>query len=293
MVANVWNPIFGLTEKYKAIRKELAEIKLEVQRRSVYLGDHTVLTKLYTGHKIFLDSRDLSIAVHLMQDGKWETWVEQVITWQLKPGMTFCDVGANFGYYTLIGAQCVWPSGKVYSVECNPRLLDLLSRSILANGFEQIVKLIPVAASNESGEIEFAFDDKFSGGGSSVIPELMTQGSHQKIRVQSARLDDLIPRETTVSVLKIDVEGWESNVFDGAERILSSDALRSIIFEFTADSVARFRPPQEFLRKLTSLGFKLQILDETGLQPPGNEWEILSAAGNRLVYVLASRPGAA
>ena len=72
--------------------------RLELSQ-TIYLGDHEALTRLHTGHRIYVDTRDIGIASHLMLEGRWEPWIEQVLIPAIKPGMRFLDVGANFGYY--------------------------------------------------------------------------------------------------------------------------------------------------------------------------------------------------
>lgn len=119
---------------------------------TVYLGDFTALARLRTGHKSYVDTRDVGIASHLMMDGHQEPWVERVLIKALKPGMTFCDIGANFGYYTLLGANAVGSGGKVFAFECNPRLFNLLNQSVLVNGLHEVVERSPVAAATGVAE---------------------------------------------------------------------------------------------------------------------------------------------
>jgi len=59
----------------------------------------------------------------------------------LKPGMTVCDLGAGTGYYTVRMSRLVGPSGKVYAVDIQPRMLELLGKRLASAG---IVNIEPV-----------------------------------------------------------------------------------------------------------------------------------------------------
>lgn len=70
----------------------------------------------------------------------------------LRPGMRCLDLGANVGYFTLLMADAVGPSGRVAAVEANPRLADLLGRTVDVNGFGDRVTVTQRAASDRSGD---------------------------------------------------------------------------------------------------------------------------------------------
>jgi ubiquinone/menaquinone biosynthesis C-methylase UbiE len=57
----------------------------------------------------------------------------------LKPGMTVCDLGAGTGYYSVRMARIVGPSGKVYAVDIQPRMLELLGQRLTSAGIKNIV----------------------------------------------------------------------------------------------------------------------------------------------------------
>src|SRR5262249_7878864 len=87
----------------------------------VYLGRHTALCRVLGLFKISLDTNDTGFASHVLLDGFWEMWLTIFFARQVKPGMTVIDVGANFGYYTLLFGSLVGDEGRVYAVEPNPR----------------------------------------------------------------------------------------------------------------------------------------------------------------------------
>jgi ubiquinone/menaquinone biosynthesis C-methylase UbiE len=60
----------------------------------------------------------------------------------LKPGMTVCDLGAGTGYYAVRMSRLVGPEGKVYAVDIQPRMLELLSKRLASAGIKNIQPLL-------------------------------------------------------------------------------------------------------------------------------------------------------
>lgn len=250
----------------------------------IYLGDHEVLTELHSGHRIYLDTRDVGIAAHIMWRGEWESWIERVVIYFTKPGMQVADIGANFGYYTLLMATAVGPTGRVHSFEANPALFDKLRRSVYVNGLETRVSLSSLAVAAENGTAEFTFDPAFSGGGS-----LIGGYAPSKVVVETRRLDDAIGPDTDLDFMKIDVEGAEPLVVQGANRLFGSSRLRHVVLEFFAPGIAATRPPLDFLSELEAFGFVIHVINKNSTWTPFLAADLLNAYSNELVYLLLVR----
>lgn len=129
----------------------------------------------------------------------------------LKQGDTLVDVGANIGDLTLTAALAVGPKGKVYSFEAHPRTYGFLRKNIALNNCSNIT-LFNLALGDKESEIFFSdlkWDDLNH-----------VSGRSQGISVKMARLDDLALLESHIQLLKIDVEGYEKFVLDGASSTL-------------------------------------------------------------------------
>src|SRR4051812_17533560 len=114
---------------------EAARLNQLVASQSSYLGDHTALTFLESGHRIYVDTRSVDIGSHLLTYGRWEQNYAQVFQRLIKPGDTVFDLGANHGFYTLLAAASTGPAGTVHSFEPNPRFARLANMSAQINGF--------------------------------------------------------------------------------------------------------------------------------------------------------------
>jgi FkbM family methyltransferase len=148
-----------------------------------------------------------------------------------RPGQVVFDIGASVGFYTLLAARCVGPSGRVVACEPDPANLRYLEAHVKRNGLAH-VQILPCALSDRSGRARFA---SASGSGRGHLDE------NGALEVEVCRLDDVAAeRALPPHHLKIDVEGAELEVLLGAEQTLR--AHRPTIFLSTHD---RRRPGVE------------------------------------------------
>lgn len=148
-----------------------------------------------------------------------ERWFERewsfIRRW-LRPGMRCLDVGANLGVYTLIMAQAVGPSGRVWAVEPASSTASLLRKSLADGQFAQ-ASLIQCALADRCGQGELSLD---------TSPELnrlhINGGSDRTESVEILTLDELdrcLPLGS-VDFLKLDAEGAEPSIIAGGSRFL-------------------------------------------------------------------------
>src|SRR5262245_34051536 len=103
-----------------------AERAIKARVQTAYLGHGRVLARVLGEYKIFLSSDDLGFSCHVMLDGYWESWLTLFFMRHIKPGMTVVDVGANFGYYTVLFGGAVGATGRVIAIEPVPSTVALL-----------------------------------------------------------------------------------------------------------------------------------------------------------------------
>lgn len=142
------------------------------------------------------------------------------------------DIGSHIGYHSLFFSKLVGQKGKVFAFEPNPfnakRIKENLDKNQISN-----VKLYQIALSSEDGETEFLFSDNIESGTSSggFIEEsdtlyeksgYETDIGFQRIKVQMLKIDDLdeIKKGLRIDLMKIDVEGAESLVLEGAKNTI-------------------------------------------------------------------------
>lgn len=221
-----------------------------------YLGEGTILCRVLGHFKMFVDTHDVGLASHLMLDGYWEMWVTETIARLVRPGMVVADIGANVGYFTLLMAHLVGAQGRVHAFEPNPRLVTLLEKSLTANGFSAWVRVhqVALAAENDRDMALLIPPGEPKNAHMVPLPDYLPEGA---VRVPSARLDSRVDWQQ-IEFAKIDVEGAEQLVWAGAQGLLESGRLRTVILEFTA---ARYDDPEGFLKVLMKHGFSLACID--------------------------------
>lgn len=176
------------------------------------------------------DLRD-SISREVCFTGRYEPQETALAKAILKPGMAFVDVGANWGYFTLLAAHRVGPLGRVVSLEPDPRMFAWLRNNLALNGLDHVVTL-PVAAAAAEGTTALAGYDETSGNfGLSRLSD--HPGSGPVFRVASCSLDGLLEGLAwpTVDLLKMDIEGAEGLALAGLERSLTRRRIRRILLE--------------------------------------------------------------
>ena len=181
--------------------------------RVVYVPDHVDVT---AGHRLFKP------ATHI-----------EVIEPLCRPGDCVLDIGANVGDWTILMAARVGPQGKVIAFEPVPYLAQTIVKTSRINrqGWVEVQEL---ALGSADGTTEFSVERANSGG--SRIGRIA--GDFSQISVKAARLDSFLaarPDIQRVDFVKIDVEGFEEAVLQGAR-----------------DSLARFRPAVLFESGLES-----------------------------------------
>jgi FkbM family methyltransferase len=176
--------------------------------------------------------------------GTFEISETRLVQAFLRPGMTFIDVGANIGYYSLIAAAIVGTSGAVHAFEPNDDIRARFVHNVGLNGFDQ-VHVHAEAMTGRSGEVTFYVSTWNENSGiSSIIPGAAL--GHPRT-VPAVSLDDFVSRlpGKSADLLKMDIEGAELEVISGGRELLGTPSAPSLLFE--SFDVTRLLPTLEGL----------------------------------------------
>ena len=155
-------------------------------------------------------------------------WLES----SLRDGDVLYDVGANVGAYSLVAARVPGRKVRVCAFEPGAMTFESLSENIALNDLADRIIALPVALSGETGLLQFAYTSVEAG--SARHPGIMPgQRGVRREHVMAFRLDDIraqfgLPAPTHI---KIDVDGSEHLVLQGARETLRSAGLRSVMVE--------------------------------------------------------------
>lgn len=149
----------------------------------------------------------------------------------LSPGMTVIDIGAHVGLLSVIMAQKVKPSGKVYSFEPTPSTFKLLQKTIAINGLPEIVKPNMMAVADKKGKTFFYVTDIEAHNSNSLSNNKRDYGNEHKIDVELVSVDEFASENniSKIDFLKIDAEGAEFSVLKGCEKTFRKDKPKMIL----------------------------------------------------------------
>lgn len=212
----------------------------DTQIRGMYVGGQRVLLKTKAG-PLLAASDDLGIMPSLALFGTFEDELANWLTETLVEGDTFVDVGANIGWFTMIGAKRVGRSGKVVAVEADRRNFELLLDNLSMNYVAANTDAVLAAAAANAGTITLYQSGSFRGS-SSTVPFSMEHrrafpGEHvEAVEVPAVVLDDLLEPYGRIAVLKMDIEGGEAAALYGLRRLLDLGRIEKLVLEINKDS---------------------------------------------------------
>jgi FkbM family methyltransferase len=151
-------------------------------------------------------------------EGGGEPEVQNALEKYLRPGMTFYDIGANIGFFSLIAARLVVQNGHVFAFEADPEIAARLQEHVTRNSFS----LISVAQNAVWSELRTVFFERIDPTTSPDrgLGHVVTENNRNTIKINAVSLDDFSRTYPPPDFLKCDVEGAEVEVFRGAQRLL-------------------------------------------------------------------------
>lgn len=214
------------------------------------------------GMPMWVDTRDRVISTQLLGGGAWEPVETSAFLAHAREGMCVLDVGANLGYYTLLAARAVGPSGCVIAFEPEPHNFALLTRNVAENGFTN-VRLVQAAASSRAGSMRLHLDEANFGAHSFEAGSVRTP-SGRSIEVETVPLDAFAEEARSFEagvLVKIDVQGAEALVLEGMTRLLALPRL-TILLELWPEALTRANADAgRLLAGLERLGFTFERVE--------------------------------
>ncbi|HEX4612618.1 MAG TPA: FkbM family methyltransferase [Urbifossiella sp.] len=215
------------------------------------------------GPLVLVDTRDVLLCTHLAMDGFWESWVTLAVARHVRPGWRCVDVGASYGYYTLLLASLVGPAGRVRACEPNPDVARLLRTTVRLNGFDATVAVSEEVVADRTGEFHLSVPDFAIGGtmNGSVAAVYPGGRSHP---VPGRPLADICGGEK-IDFVKIDAEGGESAIWEGMGELRRANPGLTILMEFNR---ARYPSPAAFVARIRDAGYDLRHVETDGSLRP-------------------------
>lgn len=193
-------------------------------------------------------------------------------------GGTFVDAGANIGAYSLVAARRIGPSGRLLAFEAHPRTCEFLRANLASIGHPG-ARVFQCALGAQEGRVALAFHGA-NPGETHVANGASAPGAAS---VPMRRLDDVLAEEgiQAIDYLKIDVEGFELPVLQGAMAILGSSPRVAVQTEMQERHAARYGHGLDGIgRLLASAGFRPHRI-----APDGTPHRLEGAARGEVVWL--------
>lgn len=224
-------------------------------------GSHLVDRPIPLGLTLRIPANDQGIGLTLESTGQWEPLETATLLGVLRAGQTCFDVGANVGYYSLLAAAVVGPSGRVVAFEPDRRNLALLEGNLRLNGLTNVT-IVEQAVSRSSGAAVLMVSS-FDPSRHTIVEANGPKGDERR-QITSVSLDEWCETHGIYpDVMKIDIEGAEGLLVEGGRRVLADPRVRTVLMEFVAPRIAASGvDPAALLSTLSAMGFEIFQMDE-------------------------------
>lgn len=184
----------------------------------------------------------------------------------LEPGDDFVDVGAHYGYFTMLSSKIVGDQGKVLSFEASPTTYKILQKNTAS-----VINInsLNLAVSDETADLAFyEFPNLYSEYNTLDVKQFQNetwfaQYQPKKINVKSIILDDYLSiKDVKPKIIKIDVEGAELKVIKGLKHYLSQHA-PLIVMEYLSNERGNSEH-QAAEQQLNGLGYHSYLINDAG-----------------------------
>jgi len=261
-----------IEQKVSSVQEMLVLMQDKPTVQTVLVDPKTLLTRLFTGIKIYLDPQDISVSAHVAVDGVWEKPVTKAWLAVLKKNDTVLDVGANFGYFGILAGQFTdRKDSKVILFEANKNLIPYITKSLSLNWLNEHVKVENLAISDRRGKVKLNVLKDYLGSSSLHSVEKLDSFMHEKMQLEVAEsmsvestTIDMYCKENNiqaVDLIKMDIEGYEEKAYAGMKDIIKSSKNLTLFIEFTKDT---YENPEKFYSDLLKDFGNVYVIDKDG-----------------------------
>jgi FkbM family methyltransferase len=184
--------------------------------------------------------------------GTYEPRLTRRVAELARSGGMLIDAGANLGYFSLLWCA-LNPRNDCIAFEASPRTYPLLKMNIARNGFEKRVTSCPLAVGRERGTAQFNLGpaEQFGWGGLSLAQ------TNDTVKVDVVKIDQMVPEDRLVALLKIDIEGADTWALLGCERLLRKGLVGEVWYEQHKERMALLGIGEDTAQNyLRSVGYK-------------------------------------
>ena len=217
------------------------------------------------GHTMTLDLTDPGLSRYLISRGVNEPnatpafleALHEAVDKHPRDDLAVLDVGANLGYFALLEANVLGDRGTIYAFEPAPSNVELLEDNVEQNDYQDRIEIQPTAIGDRDGTERLLLSDHSNWHRISTEP---VSNDAESIPVDCRRVDSVLGEEQidpeTVVGVRMDVEGYESAIFEGMTPILEADS-PAVLFVELHPSELTDAETERLLSQLSDGGFSV------------------------------------
>jgi len=251
------NPLRLITQPYFIMRPAQIARRVRFEFQSAKSAATSVV--LPWGLEISVNPNE-ELGHSLATTGIYDLLMSEMICRLVEPGDVAVDVGANIGYATSLMAIRAGPHGRVFAFEPHTKTCAALEQNVSrwrTNRTLASIEIARAALSDHEGTAMLHEPAGFErNAGLASLARAPASGS-ESMEVELRRLDSaMAPAPASIGMIKVDVEGHELAVFEGAGAMLLRRTIRDVVFE-------EFAPyPAPTHRMLEQLGYAIFHLEQ-------------------------------
>jgi FkbM family methyltransferase len=276
-----------LLEQQLKVNHNLSERITEINDRTknsgtVVLSSKEMISKIFSGLKIYLDPRDLAVSLHLALDAVWEHRITAAWLAVVKDDDIVVDIGANFGYFGVLAAQKTDKKrSKVIFFEANKNLIPYVQKTLNINWLNEQCVIENLAIGNRKEKLTLHVLKDYLGSSSVQSMQEVNRYMGNKmplelaedIQVDAVTLDEYCKENKieTVNLIKMDIEGFEDKAYAGMRKIIKKSPDVTLFIEFTKEA---YKEPEAFFMQMLEDFGNVYIINEEGyiLKPARNNY---------------------
>ena len=230
------------------------------RRVAINCDSGEVLVRTEVGF-VLCAATDHAMLACLVDTGELELGTRLLIQKFLRPGDVYVDVGANIGMHVLAAARTMQGQGKIIAFEPFEPTKRMLEKTVRMNGFSDITEIHQAAVSNVSGR-QNLYLGVASGHHSLFKLDTPEDISKRPVEVALVRMDEVMPSNQKINLLKIDAEGAELDVIESSASLIRNNPDIALIVEFGPSHLRRTgHTPKQWLGTFTKLGLNYQVIN--------------------------------
>lgn len=216
---------------------------------------------------IYFESKGI-IEELILKEGSYEGDLISLADYFIEENTVIIDVGANVGFESLYFSR-KYPNNPVYSYEPTAIPYNCLSKSKAINSLDNL-KIFKLGVGEKNGEVEIhaATEGTYNKGLASIDSNFDLDDTFAKETIEIITLDDHVKESLRVSLIKIDVQGYEAKVLEGAIKLIEKNKPVIIYEHFEGYYSDRAKLRDMIEKFFSSLNYELYLIrSKGGLRP--------------------------